>query len=315
MSLNLLKLFEKACFIRAFELEIARQCDAGEVPGLAHLSTGTEVADAALAATLDPTFDKVTGSHRSHGLVLAVGADPVKIASEILGRIDGLSGGMAGTQHLIAPEAGFLTSNGIVGAQVPLAAGAALTAKTMKTGGIGVAVFGDGAVNQGAVLETMNLAVALGLPMVFVLYNNGVAQTTGAAFASGGDSFTERAASFGLKVFAADSCDIDRFGDALEQAAASARAFKPAFIEVIVGRDDGHYYGELQASTDNKNEGDAIRALEAKLLENDVDQLAYEQAHSGAKNRAHMAVAAALTAPKAGRAQLQHWISIAGDRV
>ena len=315
MSLNLLKLFEKACFIRAFELEIARQCDAGEVPGLVHLSTGTEVADASLAAVLDPTIDSVTGSHRSHGLALAMGADPAKIAGEILGRVGGLSDGMAGTQHLIAPEAGFLTSNGIVGAQVPLAAGAALTAKTKETGGVGVAVFGDGAANQGAVLETMNLAVALALPMVFVLYNNGVAQTTGAAFASGGDSFTGRAASFGLNEFVADSCDISLCNEALEQATTSARAFKPAFIEVGVGRDDGHYYGELQASTDTEKEGDAILALRGHLLEGGADLSACEQAKNGAENRAHTAIAVALAAPKAGRAQLEQWTSIAGGEV
>ena len=314
MSLNLLKLFEKACFIRAFELEIARQYDVGEVPGLVHLSTGTEVADAALAVVLNPPIDTVTGSHRSHGLALAVGAAPVEVAGEILGRVGGLSDGMAGTQHLIAPESGFLTSNGIVGAQVPLAAGAALTAKITGTGGVGVAVFGDGAANQGAVLETMNLAVALALPMVFVLYNNGVAQTTSAAFASGGDSFTRRAATFGLKEFVADSCDISRCTDALERAAASARALKPAFIEVSVGRDDGHYYGAQKATTDAEKEGDAIQALRAHLLEGGTELAACEQAKNVAENRAHTAIAVAMAAPKTGRAQLEQWISIAGGR-
>ncbi len=312
MSLNLLKLFEKACFIRAFELEIACLWDAGEVPGLAHLSTGTEVADAALAAVLNPAVDGVTGSHRSHGLALAVGADPVRVAGEILGRVGGLSDGMAGTQHLIAPEAGFLTSNGIVGAQVPLAAGAALTAKTMKTGGVGVAVFGDGAANQGAVLETMNLAVALALPMIFVLYNNGVAQTTSAAYASGGNSFSGRAASFGLKDFATSSCDIRHYSDVLERATELARGFKPAFVEVGVGRDDGHYYGEIQSSTSTENEGDAIRALGAQLLEDGIALSACEQAKIDAGNHARKAIAAALAAPKAGRPQLDRWISIAG---
>ncbi len=315
MSLNLLKLFEKACFIRAFEYEIARQCDAGEVPGLAHLSTGTEIADAALADALNPTIDRVTGSHRSHGLALAMGADPIKVAKEILGRVGGLSDGMAGTQHLIAPESGFLTSNGIVGAQVPLAAGAALTAKTMKTGGVGVAVFGDGAANQGAVLEAMNLAVALALPMVFVLYNNGVAQTTSAAFAGGSGSFIQRAASFGLNAFVADGCDIRLCCDALERATASARAFKPAFIEVGVGRDDGHYYGEQQTSTDAENGGGAIRAIRAQLLADGVDALACEQAKNGAENLAHTAIAVALAAPKVGRVELDRWISITGAGV
>ena len=314
MQIDPLKLFEKACFIRAFEYEIAYQCDAGAVPGLAHLSTGTEVADVSLAAALDPSTDRVTGSHRSHGLALAMGADPVLVAKEILGRVGGLSDGLAGTQHLIAPEVGFLTSNGIVGAQVPLAAGAALTAKTTANGGVGAAVFGDGAANQGAVLETMNLAVSLALPMVFILYNNGVAQTTSAVFASGGNSFAGRAASFGLNGFAADSRDLASCTHAFVQATKSARAFKPAFVEVCVARDDGHYYGETVASRGADNDGDAIRALRSQLLANGIDPLVCEQVKTAADTLAGKSITTALAAPKAGSEQFERWITIAEAR-
>ncbi len=265
-----LKHYQMCWFIRAFEAAIAAEAAAGITPGLVHLSTGSEVADVLLASKLDPARDQVTGSHRSHGIALACGAEPIDVAGEIMGLPGGLSDGQGGTQHLIAPEAGFLTSNGIVGAQVPLAAGAALTAKTKGNGGVGVAVFGDGAANQGAVLETMNMAVSLKLPMVFSLYNNGMAQSTAVETASGGN-LLDRAKSFGLAVFSADSADYVECAKTLSRVVHAARDGMPAFVEVTVSRDHGHYYAggldgdDFEAST-------AMENLEKYLLKQNVDQ-------------------------------------------
>lgn len=311
MKTDQLHSFTRACFIRAFEREIAKQSDAGEVPGLVHLSTGAEVAEVALASVLDSKIDQITGSHRSHGLALAVGASPEDVAKEILGRVGGLSDGMAGTQHIMAPDAGFLTSNGIVGAQVPLAAGAALTAKTMKTGGVGVAAFGDGAANQGAVMETMNLAVALELPMIFVLFNNGMAQTTSARFASGGTSFIERARSFGLKACTVDGQNFDACVAAFESAAEAARSLTPAFAEVLITRDDGHYYGEQQPNSQNED-GAALQVFTAQLLANGFTKADCDQAKKQAQDHARAAVAEALMATKAGGQQLDEWQALSG---
>jgi len=242
---QLLDLYAKASFIRAFELHIAVASEAGHVPGLVHLCSGAELVEVAVCSMLSGPKDQVTGSHRSHGIALAMGADPVAVAAEILGRVGGLSKARGGTQHLIAPESGFLASNGIVGAQVPLAAGAALTAKTKGTEGIAVTFFGDGAANQGAVLETMNLAVALELPLLFVLENNGLGQSTSASYASGDADLLVRAESFGLKTAAVDGYD----GEGALKVAAELVEFvrstgRPAFIEASVPRLSGHYFGE-----------------------------------------------------------------------
>lgn len=242
---DLVDLYQKACFIRAFELHIAVAAEAGHVPGLVHLCCGAELVEVGICRLLEGPRDQVTGSHRSHGLALAMGANPTAVAAEILGRKGGLSKARGGTQHLVAPEQGFLASNGIVGAQVPVAAGAALTAKLMEAGGIAVSFFGDGAANQGAVLETMNLAVSLKLPLLFVLENNGLGQSTSADYASGGADLMERAEAFGLQSTAMNGFD----GEECMAVAADAVGYvrtsgKPALIEAKVPRLSGHYFGE-----------------------------------------------------------------------
>ncbi len=307
MNRNELKIYRQCWFIRAFEGAIAAEAAAGNVPGLVHLSTGSEVADALIGHHIDPNRDKVTGSHRSHGLALACGVEPLDVAKEILGKAGGLSDGLGGTQHLIAPESGFLTSNGIVGAQVPIAAGAALSAKSRSGGGIGVAVFGDGAANQGAVLETMNMAVALKLPMLFVLYNNGMAQSTKAETASGGN-YRDRARSFGLPVWSADSVDFAACSKAVEHSVGHARLKGPAFVEVAVSRDHGHYYGDEKADQ-VFGANDALLAFEKWLLEQGVERSAIVAAADAGKAHAHAIVTEAVAAPNAPATLLSGWSS------
>ncbi len=245
MTEKLLKLFAKAVEIRLFENEIAALSEEGKVPGLVHLCSGAEVFESAVCISLKQKVDFVIGSHRSHGLALAMGESMTAVAAEILGKAAGLSKGLGGTQHLMSAGTGFLSSNGIVGGQVPLAAGAALSAKTLKSGGIGVCFFGDGAANQGAVLETMNLAVALELPLLFVLENNGFGQSTTAEFASGGVKLSDRAAAFGLKACSLGQVDANTSLPVIEEIIADVRETnKPAFIEAFVPRLAGHYHGE-----------------------------------------------------------------------
>ena len=290
-------------------MAIAEQAAAGDVPGLVHLSTGSEVADVLLGQWADPVRDHVAGSHRSHGLALACGADPVAVAKEILGREGGLSNGLAGTQHLLAPEAGFLTSNGIVGAQVPLAAGAALSAKAAGKGGIGVAVFGDGAANQGAALETMNLAAALKLPMLFVLYNNGMAQTTTAVDASAG-SFCDRATSFDLATWSVDSALYEDCSNAVQQVVTHVRSTGPAFVEVLVTRDHGHYFGDEETSAFMPSK--AIDDFKEWFIKQGVTAQELSAAQHASEKEATAAVAEAATAPLATSATLKPWLQPAG---
>jgi len=292
---NVQTLYSKACFIRAFEQEIADAADHGLVPGLLHLCTGAELVEAAICTELSGPADQVCGSHRSHGLALAMGADPVKVAAEILGREDGLSGGRGGTQHLLASENGFLTSNGIVGGQVPIAAGAALSAKLGARGGIAVVFFGDGAANQGAVLETMNLAVALHLPLLFVLENNGLGQSTAASFSSGNVDLLTRAEGFALPVMRMDGFDANCCLDGARASVAQMRSSGgPMFIEASTARLSGHYHGENAAYlTLSAPAIDPLAALASLLPEQPRSEIA-----AAAARRAKEAVAAAILIPE-----------------
>ena len=296
MDPKALKHYEKCWFIRSFEAAIAAAAAVGKVPGLVHLSTGSEVADVLLGHHLDWRRDKVTGSHRSHGIALACGTEPLDIAKEILGKKGGLSDGLGGTQHLIATsgETSFLMSNGIVGAQVPIAAGAALTAKSKGLGGIGVAVFGDGAANQGAVFETMNLAVVLKLPLLFIMYNNGMAQSTAIKAATESD-LLDRARSFGLNAWKTDSNDYASCEKILHQGLAHARRSEPSFVEVMVSRDHGHYYAEGE----DFGASPAMTSFEKTLLEKGVNAGVLSAAQKSARHNAEAIVAQAMEAADA----------------
>lgn len=295
---ELTSLVEKAHFIRAFEGALAAAFDAGEVPGLVHLSNGCELVELAVAKALDLPKDQVTGSHRSHGIALSLGVDPMALALEILGRKGGLSEGLGGTQHLMAPESGLLGSNGIVGGQVPLAAGAALSAKTLKTGGIAVTYFGDGAINQGGVMETLNLAVVLQLPILFVCENNGFGQSTATQYAAAGSGLLSRARAFGL---AAAHIDGGNLEDCLQ---ASSRLVNwvretgsPAFLEASVPRLSGHYHGDEEIYRgDKKKMLDPLeRALELLTDRGVPNELAADLTGQAAEEGAAVVAAARKT--------------------
>jgi len=231
--------------IRYFEDRVAGARDKGLVPGLPHLSHGAEAVAVGICHHLDADTDRITGSHRSHAAALAAGVPPVQMFGELTGRHCGLSGGMGGTQHIIAPESGFLCSNGIVGAQVPLAAGAALSAKSLASGGVAVAFFGDGAINQGAVSESMNLAATLGLPLLFVAENNGVSQSTGSASVSAGPGITARARALAMPAEQVDGRSVVQVSLATERMIRWVRdSGQPALLEAFCTRLSGHFYGD-----------------------------------------------------------------------
>lgn len=294
---DLKSLYQQAYFVRRFEEALAKAYDEGEVPGLLHLCSGAEVAEALLCQALDSARDQVTGSHRGHGLALLMGADPEKLAKEILGRVGGLSNGMGGTQHIIAPETGFLTSNGIVGAQVPLALGSALSAKNKANGGIGVAVFGDGAANQGAVLESLNLAAALSLPVVFFLENNGVAQSTHSSYAAPGSSFKGRAETFGLVSFTLNTGDVNAAQATMKQAVKTARTGRPVFIEAQTARLSGHFHGDATNRTHPNS--DPLFKLRNKLVSVGENERTIAELEDGVIERCNTLVENAATAQTA----------------
>lgn len=190
--------------------------------------------------------------------------------------------------HMADVRKGVLGANGIVGAGVPLAAGAALTAKTLKTGAVAVAFFGDGAYNEGATLETMNLAKVLNLPMLFALEDNGWGEATPSSYAIGGD-ILERARGFGIQASACDGYDFFAVHEAAEKAIAEIRAGSgPQLLHIDVYRYFGHFEGDA-ATYRKKGEADRMRkdkdcldilrkkVVAAKLLKNsDFDTILAE---------------------------------------
>ena len=237
--------FEHMLTIRYCEEALARAWEKGDVPGMLHLALGHEAMAVGVACQLDNHIDQITASHRGHGAAIAMGVPLNALIAEVLG-LDGLNGGFGGTQHLASPKHGFLTANGIVGGQVPLAAGAALSAKTKRTGGIAVAFLGDGAINQGGVLETLNLAKILTLPLLFVVEDNGLGATIGSSYSTAG-SIEDRAKAVAMPTYTIDGSDILAVIDAATQAVSSVRSgHGPAMIVGRVKRLEGHYYGDEQ---------------------------------------------------------------------
>ena len=309
---ELITFFEKAHFIRAFEARIARAADAGAVPGLVHLNSGAELVELAVINLLEGPKDQVTGSHRSHGLALACGVDPLALAREILGRKGGLSDGLGGTQHLMAPSVGFLTSNGIVGGQVPLAAGAALSAKTKGTGGIAVTFMGDGAANQGVVMETLNLAASLKLPLLFVLINNGFGQSTPAEQVTGG-SLIGRARAFGLAADQVDGTDPVAMNKTADRMVGWVRkTASPAFIEAKISRLSGHYHGDAEVYRTGGERQDALKRLRDMLIKNEIEEATLDAIVAAATAKADKIVSKAEKTKDGSAEALAAWQAAGG---
>lgn len=163
--------------IRLFEEKAKELYRAGQLYGALHLSIGQEAVPVGVCAALRDK-DKVLSTHRSHGHYIAKTHDVDGAFAELLGKATGCAKGYGGSMHMFNREKGFLGSNGIVGAGIPLALGAAFAAKYVGSDAIGVTFFGDGAANQGTLHETMNMAALKRLPLLLVCENNGVAATT-----------------------------------------------------------------------------------------------------------------------------------------
>lgn len=204
--------------VRSFEEEIMRLYKEGAVHGTLHLCIGEEAADVGSTAVLKDE-DYVFTTHRGHGACIGKGADIRAMMAEILGRSSGTNHGRGGSMHICDLKHGIIGSNGIVGADAPLACGAALTIKLKNIADrVSVCFTGDGAANSGAVLESMNLAGIWKLPVIFVLLENHYAVSTSVERASADTDFSKRAEPFGLGCFETDGNDILSVIDTMDRA-------------------------------------------------------------------------------------------------
>ncbi|TAI74995.1 ABC transporter substrate-binding protein, partial [Klebsiella pneumoniae] len=174
----LLQAYRKMREIRTFEERLHQENTSGDIPGFIHLYTGEEAIAVGVCENLT-SADFIGSTHRGHGHCIAKGCDIHGMMAEIFGKDSGLCRGKGGSMHIADLSKGMLGANAIVGGAPPLAIGAALTAKTLKTGNVGVSFTGDGGSNQGLVFEAINMAVVLQLPAVFIFENNGYGEGTG----------------------------------------------------------------------------------------------------------------------------------------
>src|SRR4051794_6374910 len=229
--------------IRRFEEHVVDLVNANEIAGVTHEYVGQEAVAVGTCAALRPG-DVITSTHRGHGHVLAKGADPARMMAELAGRATGLNRGRGGSMHAADFSLGILGANAIVGAAVPIATGAAWAARRAGLDRVAVTYFGDGAVSQGVVLETLNLASLWQLPVVFVCENNGFATTTRVSAAVAG-SITGRAAAFGIPASTVDASDPHRVLQEARTAVERARSGGgPSFLECVAYRFDAHHTWE-----------------------------------------------------------------------
>ncbi|HEU5354493.1 MAG TPA: thiamine pyrophosphate-dependent dehydrogenase E1 component subunit alpha [Actinocrinis sp.] len=226
--------------IRGFEEQALELVKSGVIVGGIHPYIGQEAVAVGVCAALRPD-DQITSTHRGHGHVLAKGADPRRMLAELAGRETGLNRGRGGSMHAADLSLGILGANGIVGAGAPIAAGAAWAAKQAGLDRVAASFFGDGALNQGVLLETLNLAAIWRLPVLFVCENNGYATTLPAATAVGGSALG-RAEAFGIPAEAVDGMDTEAVFTAARSAVERARSGGgPTFLECGTYRFEGHH--------------------------------------------------------------------------
>lgn len=242
---RLLPLYETMLLIRSVEGTLSRVFADGEVPGFIHLSIGQEAVAAGVASALGPQ-DTLATTHRGHGHVLARGLDLDGFFKEIMGKDGGVCRGRGGSMHVSDMRLGIIGANGIVGAGIPISVGSALAMKTRGTGGVAVTLFGDGAMAEGVLHESLNLAALWQLPVLFVCENNGWSEfsPTSRQFAA---PLAGLAAAFGLPHVRVDGNDVLAVADAAQRLVAEQRIGGGArVLECVTHRVRGHFEGDPQ---------------------------------------------------------------------
>lgn len=275
-------LYRTMSLIRQVETALTRLFANSEVPGFIHLSIGQEAVAAGIASALLPQ-DSLATTHRGHGHVLARGMDVTGFMKEIMGREGGLCKGRGGSMHVADLSLGILGANGIVGAGIPIALGSAMAHQARKTGGVAVAFFGDGAMAEGVLHETLNMAALWKCPLLLVCENNGWSEfsPTSRQFTA---SLENLASAFGVAYAKVDGNNVLAVAGAAAQAAAQLRAGQGPFVlECSTTRVRGHFEGDAQKYRDAGelqavHEHDPLTAARAQLQAEGVDTAAIDHA-------------------------------------
>lgn len=296
--------FREMLRIRRFEEKVEERFRAGELPGFLHVAIGQEATAVGVCAAL-AREDVIASTHRAHGHAIAKGTPIERIMAELYGKIEGCSHGYGGSMHLYDIEVGNLGANAVVAGGIPAVVGAALAFQMRGEKRVAVAFFGDGATNTGTFHESMNLAQLWKVPAVFVLENNGWAESTPASqhLPLPVDELGKRAVAYGMKVIEADGQDVE----AVHLAALAAREHAlsgngPVFLHLRTHRLAGHYIGDPQVYRDRdelkreRETKDPVKLLGARLELSD-EELAALDAEVTAEIEAAVEFAKAGTDP------------------
>ncbi|HJN22691.1 MAG TPA: thiamine pyrophosphate-dependent dehydrogenase E1 component subunit alpha [Rhodospirillales bacterium] len=317
---GLLEMLAKMHLLRAFDQKVGERCKRGEIPGLIHLGIGEEAVAVGVCRAIRPE-DKITSTHRAHGHFLAKGGSPKALMAELYGKQAGCCRGKGGAMHLVDLKIGFLGANGVVGAGLPLAVGAALGARIKGENWVVACFFGDGANNEGSFHESLNLAAIWNLPVVFLCENNQYGISQSISTQQKVANVADRAAAYGMPSQITDGNDVLAVFETVAKAADRARQGKgPTLVECKTYRVSEHYEGDQGAYRDPDEvaawlQNDPIQRLEALLLERAVlSPVELERLPRDAEAMVNDAVAFAASAPYPAPDKAERHVFAAGKR-
>jgi pyruvate dehydrogenase E1 component alpha subunit len=303
--------YREMLLIRRFEEKAGQMYGMGLIGGFCHLYIGQEAVVVGMQAALDPG-DAVITSYRDHGHMLATGMDPKGVLAELTGRRDGYSKGKGGSMHMFSREKNFFGGHGIVGAQVPIGTGLAFAFKYRSEPKVCLTYLGDGAINQGQVYESFNMASLWHLPVIYVIENNKYGMGTSIERASARTDLYHRGVAYGIPGEQVDGMDVVAVKAAADKAVAAARAGKgPQILEMITYRYRGHSmsdpakYRSREEVQKIRQERDPIDHLRARLeTEGLIDEEGLKEIDREVKDRITAAADFAQNSPEPDPSEL-----------
>jgi TPP-dependent pyruvate/acetoin dehydrogenase alpha subunit len=273
--IDMYSLYKTMLLIRRFEERLINEFTAGKLVGTTHAYIGQE-ADAAGLFSVTGEGDVCFSNHRCHGHFLAYGGDPYLLAAELMGKATGLVGGRGGSQHI---QWRNFYSNGIQGGIVPIATGMAFAEKTKKSGNIAIVFIGDGTLGEGVLYESLNLAVLWTIPILIVVEDNCIAQTTPKALGVAG-SMAKRFSAFGIPVWERETTDVVEIRETAEEAYNHVcSGAGPACLLLHTYRYGAHSKGDDTRSKEELEyirQQDPLKVHAPRLSENDIERAEIE---------------------------------------